>query len=109
MEDVFRGVLDSILLAELGLLVALLLAWRLMGSLLESREGTESLQAELQTRAACLNCGWQRQGATAGTRFARSGVAPPPQLCPVCGLAPDESHTLPSLRSGGYPAPRAPR
>jgi hypothetical protein len=86
MENVFRGVLDSILLAEprwWWWTVALLLAWRLMGSLLEPRVGAggggpvRSLQGELQTRRACPNCGWRRIVAA--------------QVCPVCGLAPDES------------------
>jgi ribosomal protein L32 len=92
MEDVFCGVLDSIHLAELGWwwwMVALLLALRLMVSLLEPREGAggggsvRSLQGELQSRAACPNCGWRRRAA---------------QVCPVCGLAPDE-------RPDALPAP----
>jgi hypothetical protein len=100
MEDVFRGVLDSILLAELGLLVALLLAWRLMGSLLEPRVGAgrggpvRSLQGERQSRAACPNCGWRRIVAA--------------QVCPVCGLAPDESpDALPAPRDERRRKPRA--
>ena len=101
MESVFSGVLDSIHLAELGWwwMVALLLAWRLMSSLWEPLVGAggggpvRSLQGELQTRAACPNCGWQRAAA---------------QFCPLCGLAPDESpDALPAPRDERRRKPRA--
>jgi hypothetical protein len=77
MEDVVREVLSTILLAELGLMVALLLAWRAADWLLGPRGVTRAL-------ASCPNCGWQRVAAA--------------QICPLCRLAPEDSYHVPPAR-----------
>jgi hypothetical protein len=77
MEQEVRGVLDAIVAWELGLMLALLLAWAMTGWLLGPR-------GLLRAVAACPNCGWRRVAAA--------------QVCPACRLAPEDSrfaHSVP--------------
>jgi hypothetical protein len=78
MEQAVRGVLDSIVLGELGLMLALLLAWIVTRWLLGPRGVPRAI-------AACPNCGWRRVAAA--------------QICPACYLAPEDSpFALPAPR-----------
>jgi hypothetical protein len=85
MAQEVRGVLDSIVVCELALMLALLAFWLLMGWLLGPRGISRAF-------AACPNCGWRRVAAA--------------QVCPACRLAPEDSRDPPSA---GTPAPPAAR
>jgi hypothetical protein len=78
VEQSVRELLGTIVLSELGLMVALLLAWRVTAWLLGPRGVPRAV-------AACPNCGWRRVAAA--------------QVCPACHLAPEDSRFVP-------PAPR---
>jgi hypothetical protein len=73
LEDAARIVLSSMVLAEAGLLIALLCAWSLASWLL----GPRRMGFALPT---CPNCGWQR------------GADP---ICPVCRYAPGGNPSAP--------------
>lgn len=76
MEQEVRGVLDSVLVWELGLMLALLLAWGIARRLLGPRGVARAI-------AACPNCGWRHVAAA--------------QVCPACRLAPEDSAHAPSV------------
>jgi len=70
MEEAVRGVLGSIVVWELGLMLALLVLWVVTGWLLGPRGVPRAV-------APCPNCGWRRVAAA--------------QVCPACRLAPEDS------------------
>lgn len=72
-QELWR-VLDAIVRCELGLMLALLLAWAVMGWLLGPR-------GVPRATSACPNCGWRRVAAS--------------QVCPACRLAPEDSRFAP--------------
>jgi hypothetical protein len=88
MEEVVRGILGSIVLAELCLMMGLLLAWRVTGWLL----GPRGMRGAL---AACPNCGWHSVAAA--------------QTCPVCRLAPEDSRFALPQAPDERPRRNAPR